>query len=79
MIDQHLDMLNTLECKKIILMGSATSYLVKKIKQSKNIEVEIYKNLDSLKNEKIIFAIGNIGGDGMNLVEHYKKEGEKIC
>ena len=34
---------------------------------------------EELLNEKVIFAIGNIGGDGMKLVEYFKKEGERIC
>ena len=78
-VSQHLEMLKSLKCKKIILMGSATSYLVKKIKDTLDIEVEVYKNKEELLNEKVIFAIGNIGGDGMKLVEYFKKEGERIC
>ena len=78
-VEQHLQMLDLLKCKKIILMGSATSYLAKKIKQSNNIDIEIYKDIDTLLKEKIIFAVGNIGGDGMKLVDYFKKEGEKIC
>ena len=78
-VSQHIEMLSSLKCKKIILMGSATTYLYKKIKQSIDVDIEIYKDINSLSNEKIIFAIGNIGGDGMKLVEHFKKEGEKLC
>ena len=78
-VTQHLNMLSQLKCKKIILMGSATSYLVKKIKQEINVEVEIFKDFESLLNEQVIFAIGNIGGDGMKVVDYFKKEGEKLC
>ena len=78
-VEQHLELLNTLECKKIILMGSATNFLCNKIKKTINIDVEMYKNIDTLQKEKIIFAIGNIGGDGMKIVDYYKREGEKIC
>ena len=78
-VSQHIEMLNSLKCKKIILMGSATSYLYKKIKQSIDVDIQIYKDINSLSDEKIIFAVGNIGGDGMKLVDYYKKEGEKVC
>ena len=78
-VSQHLEMLKALKCKKIILMGSATNYLVSKIKQETNIEVEVFKDFDSLLNEKVIFAIGNIGGEGMKILDYFKKEGEKLC
>ena len=74
-----VELLNTLKCKKIILMGSATKFLSNKIKKSLNIDVEIYNSIETLQKEKVIFAIGNIGGDGMKLLDYYKKEGEKIC
>ena len=35
--------------------------------------------VEALLNEKVIFAVGNIGGDGMKLVDYFKKEGEKLC
>lgn len=76
---QHIEMLASLKCKKIILMGSATSYLIKKSKEKIDVEIEVFKNMQSLLNEKVIFAVGNIGGDGMKLVEYFKKEGEKLC
>ena len=47
-VNQHLEMLKSLKCKKIILMGSATSYLIKKIKQELDVEIEIFKDLNSL-------------------------------
>lgn len=78
-VNQHLEMLKALKCKKIILMGSATSYLVKKIQKEIDVDIQIYKDNQSLLNEKVIFAVGNIGGDGMKLVEYFKKEGEIIC
>lgn len=78
-VSQHLEMLKALKCKKIILMGSATSYLVKKLKDNLDVEIETLKNKEDLLNEKVIFAIGNIGGDGMKIVEYFKKEGERIC
>lgn len=78
-ISQHLEMLKSLKCKKVVLMGSATSYLIKKITKEINVEVEVFKNFDELLNEKVIFAIGNIGGDGMKLIDYFKKEGEKLC
>ena len=78
-VSQHLEMLKALKCKKIILMGSATSYLVKKLKDNLDVEIETLKNKEDLLNEKVIFAIGNIGGDGMKIVEYFKKGGERIC
>ena len=75
-VNQHLEMLKSLKCKKIILMGSATSYLIKKIKQELDVEIEIFKDLNSLLNEKVIFAVGNIGGDGMKLLKYFKGEEE---
>lgn len=71
-VTQHLEMIKYLKCKKIILMGSSTKYLIKKIKKEIDVEIQLYKNKEELLNEKIIFAIGNIGGDGMKLVEYFK-------
>lgn len=78
-VEQHLEMLSELKCKKIILMGSATKYLLKRIKEKIDVDIEIYESIDSLTNEEIIFAIGNIGGDGMKLLDYFKTKGEKIC
>lgn len=76
---QHLKMLKQMEFKKIILMGSSTNYLAKKIKKEIGTEPVIFSNVKQLEEEKVIFAIGNIGGDGMKIVDYFKKEGEVIC
>ena len=52
-----------------------------KMKEFQNLTTEeinkkIAENKEELLNEKIIFAIGNIGGDGMKLVEYFKGKEE---
>lgn len=76
---QHLNMVKSLKCKKVILMGSATKYLSKKLLKETNIKVESFSKIENLEKEKIIFAVGNIGGKGMKIFDYFKKKGEKIC
>lgn len=76
---QHMQMLSLLKAHKVLLFGSNAQYVKRKIvEKNKNISVEILKNLEDIKNEKIIFAVGNIGGVGMKLLEYARKEGKRL-
>lgn len=75
---QHIELLSNLECKKIILFGSNLNYVKSKLNKNNEINVELLNNFDDLKKEQVIFAIGNIGGEGMKIIEYFRNNGEKI-
>lgn len=73
---QHIEMIEELPCKKWIIFGSNPSFISKKIKKKyPNIVIEKMKNISDLENEKIVFAIGNIGGKGMKVLDYFKENG----
>lgn len=75
---QHIELLKDLSCKKIILMGSNLTYVKNKLSKTVNVDIEILDSFEKLKEEKIIFAIGNIGGKGMEVIDYFHNNGEKI-
>lgn len=76
---QHINLMKDLKCKKIILTGANLKYIKKKIEALHlDVDVEILSNVDSLLEEKLIFAIGNIGGKGMEILEYFKCNGGKL-
>jgi len=76
---QHIEMMKEMKCKKLIIFGSNPNYVKRKIeKERKDLPIEILKNIEDLKKEKIIYAIGNIGGKGMKVLEYFRKFGERI-
>lgn len=69
---QYIDMLPKIKCKKIIVMGPSAYYLYKK----HGIQIEKFKDIESLLNEKYIFATGNIAGAGEKVLKYFEKVGE---
>ena len=76
-IIQHIKLLKELKYKKLILAGSAVNYVKRQLKKE-GIEVSVLKKIEDLKNEKIIFGIGNIAGIGEKILDYFKENGEKI-
>ena len=75
---QHIELLSNIKCKKILLIGSNLTYVKNKLEKKLDIEIELLENIEDLKKEEIIFAIGNIGGKGMEVIEYFHNNGEKI-
>ena len=76
---QHIEMLKDLECKKLILFGANPNFIKTRLeKQNYKFEIKILNNIEDLKEEEIIFAIGNIGGEGMKILSYFKENGEII-
>ena len=73
---QNLDLLGTLSFNKLIIVGSNKPYIKRYIKKNypKMIVKEI-KNIKELEREDIIFAIGNISGLGMKILQYFEKNG----
>ena len=69
---QYIEMLPKMPCKKIIVMGFAAYHLYKK----NNIQLEKFNGIESLLNEKYIFATGNIAGMGEKVLKYFEKVGE---
>lgn len=74
---QHIKLLKEIKYKKIILSGSAI-YYVKKRLEKEGINVSVLKKIEDLKNEKVIFGIGNIAGIGGKILDYFKENGERI-
>ncbi len=76
---QHINLLSTINMKKILVYGSNPNYVIKRLKKSGlNIDINRLKKIEDLLNEDVIFAIGNIGGKGMKILEYFRKNGEKL-
>ncbi len=75
---QHIELLKNLKCKKILLFGSNPTYVKNQLKGLENIEIETLNKVEDLNNEELIFAIGNIGGKGMEIIEYFQNNGEEI-
>ena len=60
------------------MFGSNPTYVKNKLSKKTNVNIEVLTNIESLKEEKIVFAIGNIGGKGMEIIEYFRKNGEKL-
>ena len=76
---QHIELLSNLKAKKILIYGSNPNYIIKRLKKNGiSIEVNRLHKIEDLNHEDIIFAIGNIGGKGMKILEYFRKNGEKL-
>lgn len=75
---QHIKMLEDLPCKRLLLYGANPEFIKKRLlKENYFNEVKILKRIEDLKEEEIIFAIGNIGGDGLKILSYFKEQGEE--
>lgn len=74
---QHMELLESLTFKKLIITGSNQFFINRYLKKHRNLNVEYLKEYEDLLDEKIIFAIGNIGGEGMKILSYFKEKGEK--
>ena len=75
---QHIKMLEELPCKKLLLYGANPEFIKRRlIKKHYNYEIKILQKIEDLKEEEIIFAIGNIGGDGLKILSYFKEQGEE--
>lgn len=74
---QMIDMLNDLEVKKIILVGSNINFVIKTLKRRyQDKEIVVLEKIEDLLNEEVIFGIGNIANKGMKILEFFKKGSE---
>ncbi len=71
---QHIKLLSTIECKKVIITGSNKNYVIKEcLKLNPSLDISYLKQKEDLLNEDIVFAIGNIKDDGMAILDYFKK------
>ena len=74
---QHIKLLKELKYKKLILSGSGIYYVKRKL-EKEGIEVSVLQKIEELKNENVIFGIGNIAGTGGKILDYFKENGERI-
>lgn len=73
---QHIEMIGDLKCKKVILFGSNSDYIYRKLKKTyKDYSFQKLKKIEDLVKEDIVFAVGNIGGKGLKILEYFKENG----
>lgn len=75
-IIQHVELLKSINCKKIIVVGSGITFIRKRL-EKENIQITSIKNIEDLLNEEIIFATGNIGGFGFKVLQYFENNGEE--
>ena len=75
---QHIELLKELSCKKILVSGSNPKYVKNKLQSDSNILVEVLEKIEDINKEEVIFAIGNIGGKGMDIINYLQVNGEKL-
>jgi UDP-N-acetylmuramyl pentapeptide synthase len=69
---QHIELLKKLSYHKIILTGTNTHFIKRKLGKDYVARVEILRSVEDLKKEKVIFAIGNIASQGMEILQFFK-------
>jgi len=74
---QHIDMISKMKFKKVIIAGSNKFFIKRHLLKNSDINLEVFKNIEDLKKEEIIFAIGNIGGIGMKILNYFEENGVK--
>lgn len=72
---QHIELLKELPCKKILISGSNPKYVKNKLQKDINTELDILDKITDINNEEIVFAIGNIGGKGMDIIKYIQTNG----
>lgn len=75
---QLIELIDELEYKDIVLCGSFTKKLQKEIQKNYHKDVTIIKNMNALKPNSIVFAVGNIGQKGFQFVKYCEKYGRQI-
>lgn len=68
---EFIDLLAKLECQKIILTGSNLGYIKHKLSKNCTAKIVLLQKKEDLLREKTIFAIGNIKGEGMKIVDYF--------
>ncbi len=75
-----VDLTRRLDPEEVIIMGSFTNILNKKLKDFKTRIVDDVMNLDldRYNEEHVIFAVGNIANSGDKILEMVRREGEEF-
>lgn len=74
--NQFIDLIVELNCPKVMIYGSNISYIKRKLFKKGIKNIHIIKKIEDLKNEDVIFGIGNIKNFGIDLINFYKGTGE---
>ncbi len=75
--NQFIDLIVELNCPKVMIYGSNISYVKRKLIKKGITNIQIIKKIEDLNNEDVIFGIGNIKNFGIDLINYYKKIGDK--
>ena len=70
-LEQHIDMLTNMVFGKLLITGSNTDYIIKKLKDKGITAVKVREPSDLL-GEKVVFGCGNIASTGMEILGYFK-------
>ena len=75
-VNQHIELVSNIGLNKVYIMGSNKRYVMNKLlKNNPNLDVKMVNKIEDLNDEKIIFAIGNIGGGGLKILNYVQNNG----
>jgi len=70
-VKQHFELINELKPKIVIVAGSHYRFLKRKLKDSKVIR---FTTVNDLEQYPIVFGIGNVKGEGLNIINYYNNK-----
>lgn len=75
-VNQHIEMIRSMTFSKLMLTGSSTEYINRKLKNYGLKGVKINKP-EELLGKHVIFGCGNIAGNGMKILNYFRQNGEE--
>lgn len=76
-INQHIEMVAKMKCKKVLICGSNQDYVAKQM-QKLGVQAQKITKIEDLLAEKYVFGCGNIANMGMQIVDYFKDNGETL-
>ena len=76
-INQHIEMVAKMKCKKVLICGSNQDYVAKQM-QKLGVQAQKITKIEDLLTEKYVFGCGNIANMGMQIVDYFKDNGETL-
>lgn len=76
-VRQHLEMLEKIRLRRVIVMGSNSAYILSELKK-RGIPAERYRGIASLPASGVLFGCGNIAKDGMKVLSYFRENGEVL-
>ena len=76
-IEQHIEMITKMKCKKVLICGSNQAYVAKQLQQ-RGVSTQKVVKVKDILGEKYVFGCGNIAHLGMEILDYFKDNGETL-